>query len=444
MFNKRLRDKLSASAAEVDALKKIVQGVDRSMAIIELDVNATIFSVNSVFLTAVKYKAADVVGRPYRDFCSAVLSSHEQFAEWWAGVRSGACSSELFSFVTKAGEIVWFEARYNQFTDDDEKRSRITVYGLDVTTKVDRAAKANAKLSALDRAMGVIEFELTGEVVSANQNFLATMGYSLQDLKGKHHKLFCDPSMVSSARYQSFWRRLNSGEYFTGQFKRYAKSGRVVWLEASYNPVFDGDGKLTKIIKFAADITARIEKVESDALGATRAYHISANTEHVAEQGAQVIRDTACEMRMIACNIGVSAQLIGQLGARSEQITAIVNSIRSIADQTNLLALNAAIEAARAGDQGRGFAVVADEVRQLAGRTSRSTSEIAEMIGTILSETRDAVESMQSTQNCAKRGVALADEAGLVIEKIQRSTSDAVKAVSAFASEFDQSEGMPT
>ncbi|WP_439958665.1 methyl-accepting chemotaxis protein [Pseudomonas syringae] len=160
----------------------------------------------------------------------------------------------------------------------------------------------------------------------------------------------------------------------------------------------------------------------------------------MAEQGTLVIQDTAREMRQISENIGASAKLVSQLGARSEQITAIVNTIRGIADQTNLLALNAAIEAARAGDQGRGFAVVADEVRQLAGRTSGSTTEIAEMIGKILAETREAVASMGATQEGAIRGVILADQAGQVIVQIRDGASDAVEAVSMFANRMDEAE----
>ncbi|WP_391564038.1 methyl-accepting chemotaxis protein [Pseudomonas oryzihabitans] len=186
-----------------------------------------------------------------------------------------------------------------------------------------------------------------------------------------------------------------------------------------------------------------MEKHESDSRSASRAYHISAETEKVAEHGTRIIQAAAGEMREIAHNVSASAEVIGQLGQRSEQITAIVNTIRGIADQTNLLALNAAIEAARAGDQGRGFAVVADEVRQLAGRTSGATAEIAEMIGRILSETQQAVASMESTQGRAVKGVELADQAGAVIVQIRDGASDAVEAVSMFASKLDESEVIP-
>ena len=148
-----------------------------------------------------------------------------------------------------------------------------------------------------------------------------------------------------------------------------------------------------------------------------------------------MIQQTASGIHDIAADIESSSRLIAKLGERSQQITAIVNTIRAIADQTNLLALNAAIEAARAGDQGRGFAVVADEVRQLAARTSGSTAEISSMIEMIQSETRQAIDSMDNTRNRAAQGVELANQAGTVILQIREGTSDAVRAVSMFANE---------
>jgi len=443
MFNHTLKTELAARRAEVAEYQGLIAALERSMAVVEFDLNGKVLRANDNFMKTLGYSSAQLAGKTHRDFCPSALTSSPAYAEFWQELRAGKFVSGTFKRVDAHGKIIWLEASYNPVLDERGQVVKVVKYALDVTRKVEQEAATRSKLAALDRAMAVIEFDLNGQVLDANENFLAVMGYSLTELKGKHHRMFCEPTQVNSPEYADFWRRLNNGEFFTGQFKRIGKHGRVVWLEASYNPVYDGDGKLIKIVKFASDISERVEKFEEDSRGASRAYHISSETERFAEHGTQVIHETASEMRRIADNIGASARLVGQLGDRSEQITAIVNTIRGIADQTNLLALNAAIEAARAGDQGRGFAVVADEVRQLAGRTSRSTAEIAEMIGLILSETRDAVASMSATQEGAQRGVSLADQAGSVILQIRTSTSDAVQAVSMFASKLDESEVVP-
>ena len=443
MFNKTLKTELAARTADVAGYKGLMAALERSMAVVEFDLNGKVLRANDNFLQALGYRPDELSAKSHRDFCLPALTNSAAYGEFWAALRAGKFVSGTFQRVNKDGQTVWVEASYNPVLDERGQVLKVVKYALVVTDKVAQEAATRSKLAALDRAMAVIEFDLSGNVLVANENFLNVMGYGLAELKGKHHRMFCEPGLVNSDEYTDFWRRLNAGEFFSGQFKRLGKHGRVVWLEASYNPVYDADGKLAKIVKFASDITERVEKFEADSRGASRAYHISAETEKFAEQGTQVIQETASEMRRIAENIGASARLVGQLGDRSEQITAIVNTIRGIADQTNLLALNAAIEAARAGDQGRGFAVVADEVRQLAGRTSRSTAEIAEMISKILAETRDAVVSMNATQEGAQRGVTLADQAGSVILQIRNGTSDAVEAVSMFASKLDESEVIP-
>lgn len=443
MFNSALKRKLQSQDAEIIKHQGLVNALDRSMAIVELGLDGKVIRANDNFLRIMGYRAEQILGVAHSDLCPTALVRSSAYNEFWGRLRAGEFVSGTFQRIGADGRKVWLEASYSPVLDEQGKVCKVVKFALDVTQKVLQDAEANSKLNALDRAMAVIEFDLNGNIIQANQNFLNTMGYAQTDLKGKHHRMFCEPDLVGSSEYTDFWKRLNSGEVFSGQFKRIGKHGRTLWLEATYNPVFDADGTLTKIVKFASDITERVEKFEEDSRSASRAYHISAETEKVAEQGAEVIQQTAVEMRLIADHIESSARLVGQLGDRSEQITAIVNTIRSIADQTNLLALNAAIEAARAGDQGRGFAVVADEVRQLAGRTSRSTSEIAEMIGKILAETRDAVTSINSTHEGAQRGVLLAEQAGLVILQIRTGTSDAVEAVSMFASKLDESEVIP-
>ncbi|RTW46844.1 pili assembly chaperone, partial [Pseudomonas aeruginosa] len=200
-----------------------------------------------------------------------------------------------------------------------------------------------------------------------------------------------------------------------------------------YNPVYDADGKLYKVVKFASDVSDRMRRYQAEADNAHQAHTLSTETRTVAEHGALIIQSAVEEMLKIANTLDASSLNIGELSQHSQQITSIVNTIREIAEQTNLLALNAAIEAARAGDQGRGFAVVADEVRQLAERTSKSTKEIADMIGRIQTGTRSVIDDMQHSQEQARRGVELANEAGTAILGIRESTHKVVEAVQQFS-----------
>jgi methyl-accepting chemotaxis protein len=443
MFNARHKKTIARLEAEVHASQGLTQALERSMAVIEFDLDGTILRANDNFLRLTGYGADALVGQHHRRLCPVAVAQGRDYGDFWARLGRGDFVSGTFQRLDAQGRTLWLEASYNPVPDASGRIAKVVKYALDVTRQVERDSEAQSKLKALDRALARIEFDLEGRILTANDNFLATLGYSLKEIQGQHHRLFCEPGLVNSSEYGDFWRRLNAGEFFRGQFKRLGKHGRVVWLEASYNPVYDASGRLYKVVKYASDISERVEKHESDGRSASRAYHISAETEKVAEHGTRIIQAAASEMREIAQNVSQSAEVIGQLGQRSEQITAIVNTIRGIADQTNLLALNAAIEAARAGDQGRGFAVVADEVRQLAGRTSSATAEIAEMIGRILGETQQAVASMESTQGRAVKGVELADQAGAVIVQIRDGASDAVEAVSMFASKLDESEVIP-
>nr|WP_313452723.1 PAS domain-containing methyl-accepting chemotaxis protein [Pseudomonas rhodesiae] len=411
----------------------LLNAMERSMAVIEFDPQGQVLRANDNFLKTLRYRADQVVGQPHRMFCTTAFARSAEYAQLWTNLRSGQFQSGTFERVAGDGQSVWLEASYNPVCDDTGRLIKVVKYAMDVTPRLQSESESNGKLEAIGRAMAVIEFNLDGTVITANTNFLQRMGYSLAQIQGQHHRIFCAPNTAGTQAYSDFWRRLNQGELFSGQFERVDKHGNTVWLEASYNPVYDAGGRLCKIVKFASDVTARVQQHAADAASAAQAYHISMTTRDIAEKGAEVIQQSASGMRDIAADIDGSSHLIAKLGERSEQITAIVNTIRAIADQTNLLALNAAIEAARAGEQGRGFAVVADEVRQLAARTSGSTSEISSMIAMIQNETRQAITSMDGTRDRAALGVDLANRAGAVIVQIREGTSEAVQAVSAFA-----------
>lgn len=427
------KNTIKALQQTVDQQASLLNAINHSMAVIEFDLNGIVLLANDNFFKTMGYRSEQVIGQPHRQFCLPDYARSTEYQDFWRRLKSGQFESGTFERVAADGRPIWLEASYNPVKDECGNVVKVIKYALDVTAKVQRESETKGLLQALDRAMGIIEFELDGSIVSANQNFLSLVGYSLAEIHGKHHRMFCTPALANSSEYQDFWRRLNKGEFFSGQFERIGKRGQTLWLEANYNPVYDASGRLCKVVKFASDVTARVERHEQDAHSASQAYHISVETRKAAEHGTEVIQQAASEMRDIAHNIEDSAVIVAKLGERSRQITTIVNTIRGIADQTNLLALNAAIEAARAGEQGRGFAVVADEVRQLAARTSGSTMEISEMVSMIQSETLIAITSMDSTRQRATTGVELADQAGTVIQQIRDGASDAVEAVSMLA-----------
>jgi methyl-accepting chemotaxis protein len=258
------------------------------------------------------------------------------------------------------------------------------------------------------------------------------MGYRLDEILGKHHRQFCSADVAGSDDYRRFWQRLNQGEVISDRFKRISKSGRIVWLTATYNPLYDAGGRLYGVLKFASDISSQVERREAQSAAARLAFDIARETDESAIKGAKSVEETVQVVRSIAAELSQVSENIGALSAQSERISSIVQVIRGIAEQTNLLALNAAIEAARAGEQGRGFAVVADEVRNLAARTSKATLEINEVVLVNHGLATKAVSCMDGSKQKAEQGVLLANKAGEVMLGIRDEVQRVVDAIGQF------------
>ncbi|MEN4948809.1 PAS domain S-box protein [Pseudomonas proteolytica] len=436
MFNTRLKQELSALREELSSLQQVKESLESEMLALSLDPEGRIESVNQNFLDEMFYKSSDLLGHAIHGFVPEHVK-RDEFQQRFANALSrGEHFAGTVRLLRGNGKEAWLRSIVQPVRSADGRIKRFSVYSSDLTRTIEASREHENLITALVRSTAVIEFDLNGNVLGANERFLQGMGYSLAQIQGKHHRMFCEPQDYNSPDYQAFWKRLNSGEFVAGRFKRVDAHGREVWLEASYNPVLDANDRLYKVVKFATVITDQINQERAVAEAANIAYSTSLHTDSSAQRGTAVVTQAVEVMRDLAKHMEQAGEGIEALNAQSQVIGTIVKTISGIAEQTNLLALNAAIEAARAGEQGRGFAVVADEVRQLASRTSKATEEIVGVVRQNQDMARDAVALMTDGRLQAEQGLSLAAEAGTVIVEIQDGAQKVVSAVGQFANQL--------
>ena len=233
-----------------------LDAISRSQAMIEFNLDGSIITANRNFLDALGYRLDEIQGKHHSMFVPADQRDTAEYKAFWAALNRGEYQAREFKRIAKDGREVWIEASYNPVLDGNGKTVMVAKIATDITAKKIRSMTDASKIDAISRAQAVIEFKLDGTVVTANENFCKTLGYSLAEIEGKHHSLFMPQAERDSATYRAFWEKLNRGEYQAGEFKRVGKGGREVWILASYNPLIDENGKPYGVVKFATDVTA--------------------------------------------------------------------------------------------------------------------------------------------------------------------------------------------
>lgn len=376
-----------------------VAAIERSQAMIEFDLDGTILSANQLFLDTMGYALQDIRGKHHSMFVLPGDRDSASYRAFWAALNRGESQAAEFKRVGKGGAEVWILATYNPILDESGKPIKIVKFASDVTEQKLLAANFSGQIEAIGKSQAVIEFNLDGTVLNANDNFLSVLGYALSEIEGKHHSMFVPVEERGRDAYAAFWASLRRGDYQTAEYQRIGKNGRQVWIQASYNPIMDLNGQPYKVVKYASDVTAQViarmksERVrgmmESVAAGAEE---LSASVREISDTMVKS-RDTA--MSAVG-KVDVADGQAQRLTSAAQAMSGIVELIGNITGQINLLALNATIESARAGEAGRGFAVVASEVKNLATQAKQATDRISNEISSLNGISSDVVHALNA------------------------------------------------
>ena len=421
--------------------KAQLNAIDEHFAVISFSPDGIILEANQNFLNTLGYTENEVLGKHHKIFCDAKLVNSKEYSDFWHELKKGTAQTSEFKRIKKDGHSIFIQASYTPIKDNSGKVYKIIKFAQDVTAKKLEDLYFKGQIQAIGKSQAIIEFDMNGIILNANENFLKAIDYSLDEIKGKHHSMFCEESYKNSNEYKDFWEKLNNAEFQSGEFLRIGKNGKKVYIQATYNPIIDIDNKPFKVVKYATEITARkntmfsiqknIEKLNKSLnhlSGASNSMSIDAEnsmkgSQEVSvsiEQMDQAVNDLSEKIEIMLSSItsianaaangekialgakeqskSTSSDII-KLNQESSKIGETINLITQIAFQTNILSLNAAVEAATAGEAGRGFAVVAAEVRNLATRSNEAAKEITSAIESIQTLVKNSLKSINSVDS---------------------------------------------
>ena len=384
----------------------VMSAMNRSQAIIEFDLHGKVLTANANFCAVLGYELSEIVGHHHRMFIDPGEAGSTEYRAFWERLAAGQFEQRQYKRIGKGGREVWIEASYNPVMRRG-KPYKVVKFATDITATKLKAAEDAGKINAISRAQAVIEFTPSGEIITANENFLTVLGYQLSDIAGKHHSMFCEPDQVRTPEYGLFWDRLRNGEFMSDEFTRIGRGGKKVYIQASYNPIFDLNGKVFKVVKFATDVTGRVENVlalgnglqqlssgnlcaelPTSFISALEPLRIDFNhtsnrlrdTMRSIRQNAQAIAAGSSEMKSAANDLAKrteqQAASVEETAAALEEITQTVSDSSRRADEAGKLVIAARSNAEQSAS------VVARAIDAM-GAIEKSSREIANIIGVI-------------------------------------------------------------
>ncbi|WP_321865896.1 methyl-accepting chemotaxis protein [Paraburkholderia tropica] len=398
---------------ELIELSAVTAALNRVQAVIEFDLQGIILHANENFLATVGYTLDEVRGKHHRMFCEPEYARSEPYRLFWERLGRGEFDRGEYRRLGRDGCEIWINASYNPVFGEDGRPYKVIKFATDITAIKQQHAEYEGRLRAIDKAQAVIEFDTQGIVLQANQNFLDTLGYRLEEIQGKHHRMFCDELYACSAEYTEFWAKLNRGEFDGGRYKRIGKGGRVVWIQATYNPIFDVNGRLYKVIKFANDVSAQVELEES-------VKHRAESDQRKVETLLEVVRNAA------------AGDLTGKVEvAGDDPIDQLAAGIKSMMSDLSGVIGKVVESAGTFKDSSQDIAARADTVAggaQLLGATveemNASIEELTASINSIADNSRGADQLAKDTQQEAERGAKAVGRSIESMELINRSSED--------------------
>jgi methyl-accepting chemotaxis protein len=408
-------------------LQAINTALNRVQALIEFQLDGTILHANDNFLNAVGYTLEEVQGKHHSMFCEQALVGSEAYRQFWERLRAGHFDQGDYKRIGKGGREIWINASYNPVFDAEGRPYKVIKFATDITANRLRNAEYEGKVSAIDKAQAVIEFDMSGHVLAANSNFLDTMGYSLEDIRGEHHRMFCDADFANSIDYKRFWQKLNRGEFDSGRYKRVGNGGKVIWIQATYNPILDLNGKPCKIVKFAIDITEQVvmeEGVKAKAEADARKIDLLLDAVAKASKGdltTQLKQEGDEPIDHLGAGIAkMMADLRGVIGEVVTSATAFADDAEAIAGRSSVVASSA-----------QALGATVEEMNAAVDGLTRSIDAIA-------SNTSSANDLAKSTQDEAAAGakaVARSIEAMDLINRSSEDIGEIVKVISDIANQ---------